>query len=90
MTPVMYASLPKEYLVIVFSNKVTNDWLSFSDAKIQDTIRESFKDCTLLTIAHRLNTVMDSDRIIVMDQGKVPASSDCCLYELHGVIDVTV
>ena len=53
MTPVMYASLPKEYLVIVFSNKVTNDWLSFSDAKIQDTIRESFKDCTLLTIAHR-------------------------------------
>jgi len=37
---------------------------------ILDTIRSSFGQCTIITIAHRLNTIMDSDKILVMSQGR--------------------
>lgn len=42
-----------------------------TDKIIQETIRNEFKDQTILTIAHRLETVMDSDRVLVLDKGEV-------------------
>lgn len=42
-----------------------------TDALIQRTIREEFADSTVLTIAHRLNTILDYDKVMVLDKGKI-------------------
>lgn len=40
-----------------------------TDALIQSTVRKEFADCTLIAIAHRLHTIIDCDRLVVMDSG---------------------
>ena len=42
-----------------------------TDSNIQKLIREEFGRCTVLTIAHRLNTILDYDRVVVLDRGEV-------------------
>lgn len=42
-----------------------------TDQLIQKTIRKRFAHCTVITVAHRLNTIIDSDKILVLDAGSV-------------------
>lgn len=42
-----------------------------TDSLIQETIKRRFSNCTVLTIAHRLKTIMDCDRVMVLDSGRL-------------------
>ena len=58
-----------------------------TDAKIQQTIREEFANSLLITIAHRIRTIIDYDRLIVLDKGKiVEFDSPAALIEKEGGI----
>jgi ATP-binding cassette subfamily C (CFTR/MRP) protein 1 len=56
--------------LLVF-DEATASMDSQTDSEIQGTIRRVFADRTILTIAHRLETIIDSDRILLMDAGRV-------------------
>ncbi|XP_051817123.1 ATP-binding cassette sub-family C member 6 [Antechinus flavipes] len=56
---------------ILFLDEATAAVDPQNDLQIQAILRNQFADCTILTIAHRLHTVMDCNRILVMDNGAV-------------------
>lgn len=56
---------------IIILDEATSNIDIVTEKKIQKLIHENFKDATMLTIAHRLNTIMNSDRILMIDNGEL-------------------
>ncbi|XP_025202348.1 probable multidrug resistance-associated protein lethal(2)03659 isoform X2 [Melanaphis sacchari] len=61
---------------IIIIDEVTANIDPQTDSLIQNTIRNKFHKCTVLTIAHRLNTVIDSDKMLVMNAGTIVEFDD--------------
>lgn len=58
-----------------------------TDAMLQQTLRSPlFSNRTIITVAHRLNTILDSDRVVVLDKGEVAEfDTPSALYKKQGL-----
>lgn len=63
------AILKKSHILLI--DEATANVDHATDRMIQEVISDKFRDCTILTIAHRLNTVANSDRILMLQHGEV-------------------
>ena len=55
---------------VIMMDEATANVDNETDRIIQETVKEKFKGCTLLVIAHRMRTIIESNEIIVMDKGE--------------------
>ncbi|XP_016970454.2 probable multidrug resistance-associated protein lethal(2)03659 [Drosophila rhopaloa] len=78
----------RENRILVMDEATATVWDPQTDSLIQATIRNKFKECTVLTIAHRLHSIMDSDKVLVMDAGRAVEFGSP--YELLTVADSKV
>ena len=60
----------RSFILIFFLSTATSSIDTKTDALIQKLLREEFSGSTIICIAHRINTVLDFDKILVMDEGK--------------------
>ena len=63
------AMLQKGKLVLL--DEATSNVDGETDATVQRVLRQEFRECTVLTVAHRLETIQDADRIVLLDSGRL-------------------
>ena len=56
--------------MVVIMDEATASVDADTDARIQRVMRTQFQSSTCITVAHRINTILDSDYILVMDDGR--------------------
>jgi len=56
---------------IILLDEATSSVDAETDRIVKDIVRESFQDCTVITVAHRPSTILDSDIVVVLEDGKV-------------------
>lgn len=61
---------------IVLLDEATSNLDGDRDATVQKLLREEFGGCTMVVVAHRLDTILDSDVIVVMDEGRIVEVGD--------------
>lgn len=85
----MPTRIPRQYpqsQSLHLQDEATSNVDNATDGLIQTTIRSAFADCTVLTIAHRLHTIIDSDRILLLDGGQLSEfDSPANLLKVRGV-----